>query len=61
LIVLTHIAGRQLARGLEIISISYSNIVKGRHCNIFIKDSIVVFIMWYYKGYSVSSNVKIIY
>ena len=58
---LTHITARQLARGLEIISIWHSNTVKGRHCNIFIKDSIVVFITQYYKGYSVSSNVKIIY
>jgi hypothetical protein len=59
--VLTHIAGGQLARGLEIISIQHSNTVKGGHRNIFIKDGIVVFVTRYYKGYSVSSNVKIIY
>lgn len=58
---LTHIAGGQLARGLEIISIQHSNTVKGGHRNIFIKDGIVVFVTRYYKGYSVSSNVKIIY
>jgi hypothetical protein len=39
-----YIIGRQLAQGIEIISIQHSNIVKGRHCNIFIKNSIVVFI-----------------
>ena len=58
---LTHITARQPARGLEIISIWHSNTVKGRHRNIFIKDSIVIFVTRYHKGYSVSSNVKIIY
>jgi hypothetical protein len=56
-----HITGRQLARGLEIISVRHSNTVKGRHRNIFIKDRIVVFATQYYKGYNVSSDVKIIY
>ena len=58
---LTHITARQPARGPEIISIWHSNTVKGRHCNIFIKDSIVVFVTQYHKGYSVSGDVKIIY
>jgi hypothetical protein len=56
-----HIIGRQLARGLEIISVRHSNTVKGRHHNIFIKDRMVVFATRYYKGYNVSSDVKIIY
>jgi hypothetical protein len=56
-----HITGRQLARGLEIISVRHSNTVKGRHRNIFIKDRIVVFATQYYKEYNVSGNVKIIY
>jgi hypothetical protein len=59
--VLIHITGGQLARGLEIISVRHSNTVKGGHRNIFIKDGIVVFITQYYKGYNVSSDVKIIY
>jgi hypothetical protein len=59
--VLIHITGGQLARGLEIISVRYSNTVKGGHRNIFIKDGIVVFVTQYYKGYNVSSDVKIIY
>jgi hypothetical protein len=59
--VLMHITGGQLARGLEIISIQHSNTVKGSYCNIFIKDRIVVFATRYYKGYNVSSDVKIIY
>jgi hypothetical protein len=56
-----HITGRQLVRGLEIISVWHSNTVKGRHCNIFIKNKIVVFATQYYKRYNVSGDVKIIY
>jgi hypothetical protein len=56
-----HITGRQLVRGLEIISVQHSNTVKGGHRNIFIKDGIVVFATQYYKGYNVSGDVKIIY
>jgi hypothetical protein len=61
LAVLMHIAGGQPARGPEILSVQHSNTIKGGHCNIFIKDSIVVFITQYYKRYNVSSDVKIIY
>jgi hypothetical protein len=56
-----HITGGQLVRGLEIISVWHSNTVKSGHCNIFIKDSIVVFATRYYKGYNIGSDVKIIY
>jgi hypothetical protein len=56
-----HISGGQLARGLEILSVWHSNTVQGGYCNVFIKDSILVFITQYYKGYNLSSNVKIIY
>jgi hypothetical protein len=56
-----HITGGQLARGLKILSVRHSNTIKGGHRNIFIKDSIVVFITRYYKRYNVSSDVKIIY
>jgi hypothetical protein len=56
-----HIARGQLARGPKILSVQYSNTIKEGHCNIFIKDSIVVFITRYYKGYNVSGNVKIIH
>jgi hypothetical protein len=61
LAVLLHISGRQLARGLEILSVRHSNTVQGSYRNVFIKDSILVFITQYYKGYNLSSNVKIIY
>jgi hypothetical protein len=61
LAVLMHIAGGQPARGPEILSVQHSNTVKGGHRNIFIKDGIVVFITQYYKGYNVSSDVKIIH
>jgi hypothetical protein len=43
------------------LSVRHSNTIKGGHCNIFIKDSIVVFVTRYYKGYNVSGDVKIIY
>jgi hypothetical protein len=41
--------------------VRHSNIVQGSYCNVFIKDAIVVFVTQYYKGYNVSSDVKIIY
>jgi hypothetical protein len=56
-----HITGRQPARGLEIISVQHSNMVKGGHRNIFIKDRMVVFATQYHKGYNVSGDVKIIH
>ena len=56
-----HITGRQLARATELLSVQHSNTIKGKHCNVFIKDSIVVLATRYYKGYVVSSNIKIIY
>jgi hypothetical protein len=59
--VLIYIAGRQPVRGPELLSIYYSNTVKGGHHNIFIEDRIVVFTTRYYKRYNVSSNIKIIY
>jgi aspartate/tyrosine/aromatic aminotransferase len=59
--VLMHIAGGQLARESEILSVWYSNTSKEGHCNIFIEDGIVVFVTRYYKRYNVSGDVKIIY
>jgi hypothetical protein len=59
--VLMHIAGGQPARGPKILSVRHSNTIKGGHRNIFIENSIVVFVTRYYKGYNVSSDVKIIY
>jgi hypothetical protein len=59
--VLMHISSGQPAQGLEILSVCYSNTVQGGYCNIFIKDSIIVFVTQYYKGYNVSRDVKIIY
>jgi hypothetical protein len=56
-----HIARGQLAKESKILSVRHSNIIKEEHRNIFIKDSMVVFITRYHKGYNVSSNVKIIY
>jgi hypothetical protein len=56
-----HISSRQPAQGLEILSVCYSNIVQSSYCNIFIKDSIIVFVTQYYKGYNISKDIKIIY
>jgi hypothetical protein len=43
------------------LSVRHSNTIKGGYRNIFIEDSIVVFVTRYYKGYNVSGDVKIIY
>jgi hypothetical protein len=56
-----HISSRQPTQGPKILSVQHSNTVQGSYCNVFIKDAIVVFVTQYYKGYNVSSNVKIIY
>ena len=61
LLALVHITARQPARATEILSVRHSNTIKGSYRNIFIKDSIVVFVTQYYKGYAVSGNVKIIH
>jgi hypothetical protein len=56
-----HISSGQPAQGLEILSVWHSNTVQGGYCNVFIKDRIVMFVTRYYKGYNVSSDVKVIY
>ncbi|KAF2175088.1 hypothetical protein K469DRAFT_611913, partial [Zopfia rhizophila CBS 207.26] len=48
-------------RGLKILNIYYNNTTKSRYRNIFIKDSIIVFIIRYYKKYIVSRDIKIIH
>jgi hypothetical protein len=44
ILVLMYITGGQPARRPEILSIRYSNTMKGEHRNIFIKDQLVMFI-----------------
>jgi hypothetical protein len=61
LAVLMHITGGQPARGPEILSVRHSNTIKGGHRNVFIEDSMVVFVTRYHKGYNVSGDVKIIH
>ena len=61
LIILIYIAGGQPVRGPEILSVRHSNTVKGGHRNVFIEDGIVVFVTRYHKGYTVSSDVKVIH
>ncbi|KAK4981040.1 hypothetical protein LTR28_008235 [Elasticomyces elasticus] len=45
-----HITGGQPARAPEILSVRYSNTVRGGHRNVFIEDGVVVFVTRYYKG-----------
>jgi hypothetical protein len=59
--VLIYITRGQLVRGPEILSVRHSNTIKGGYRNIFIEDSIVVFVTRYHKGYNISSDIKIIY
>jgi hypothetical protein len=61
LAVLIYIAGGQPAQGPKILSVRHSNTIKGEHCNIFIKNRIVVFVTCYYKGYNISGDIKIIH
>lgn len=61
LVVLMHMTAGQPARATEILSIRHSNTVKGGHRNIFIEDSMVVFVTRYHKGYVASGDVKIIH
>ena len=61
LLILMHISSAQPARGTEILSVRHCNTVQGGHCNLFIKDGIVVFVTKYHKGYQMSGDVKIIH
>ena len=45
----------------ELLSIQHVNTNNNWHCNIFIEDSLVVFVMAYHKGFYMSNNVKIIH
>lgn len=56
-----HICGGQPARGPEILTIRHSNTAEGGHRNIFLEDRLMVFVTRYYKGYTLSGDVKIIY
>jgi hypothetical protein len=56
-----HITGGQPTQGPKLLSVQHSNTIEGRHCNIFIKDSIVAYVTQYHKGYIISRDVKIIY
>ena len=51
LAVLMHISSGQPARGPELLSVRHSNTVQGGHRNIFIEDSMVVFVTRYHKGF----------
>ena len=56
-----HIAGGQPARGTELLSLQYCNIVHGLQRNIFIENGLVSFVTYYHKGYSIKGSTCIIH
>ena len=61
LLILMHICGGGLARGLEILGIRWKNTEQGGIRNIFIENGLVTFVTGYHKGYRSSNNIKIIH
>ena len=61
LLALMHLTGGQPARGTELLSVRHSNTVQGGHRNLFIENSMVVFVCRYHKGYEFKGDVKIIH
>jgi len=61
LLVLVHVTGGQPARAPELLSLRYTNSTKTGTRNIFLKNGLLFFITFYYKGYSISGSTKIIY
>lgn len=51
----------QPARAPELLSIQHENSYVGGIWNMFIEDGMVVLVAWYYKGYQMSGDVKIIH
>jgi hypothetical protein len=61
LLSLMYISGEQPVYGPEILSIRYANTANNEHRNVFIEDGIVMFVTWYYKGYAIRGDMKIIH
>jgi len=61
LLMLIHVIDEQLARASELLSVRHSNIIKGEHQNVFVKDELMMFVTRYHKGYAVSEDVKVIH
>ncbi|KAN0087412.1 hypothetical protein V8E54_001100, partial [Elaphomyces granulatus] len=61
LLVLTHVAGGQPARGPELLSVRHTNTPGGGHRNIFVEDGYVVLATRHHKGYKATMNVRIIH
>jgi hypothetical protein len=61
LLLLAHLTSGQPARGTELLSIRYKNIVHGQHRNLFVDHGMVSTVTSYHKGYSVTGSTKIIH
>jgi len=61
LLALMHITSSQPAQGPEILSVRHSNTVQGQFRNLFIEDSMVMFVTQYHKGEQYKADVKIIH
>jgi hypothetical protein len=61
LAILVHVTAGQPARALELLSIQHCNTANSQQQNIYIEDSMVTFVIAYYKGFHASNDVKIIH
>ena len=61
LLLLAHITSGQPPHGTEILRLLFCNIAYSQQRNIFIENSLVTFVTFCYKGYSINNNTKIIH
>jgi len=61
LLLLMYLTERQLARIIELLSVQHRNIAAGQQRNVYVENRIMVFVIRYYKGYSRSDKIKLIY
>jgi hypothetical protein len=61
LLLVCYLIDDQSARGTEILSIQYINIVYNGYRNIFVKNKLISTVTAYYKNYSLIELIKIIY
>jgi len=61
LLLFSHLGGGQPARAPKLLSIRFSNSIETGTRSIFVKNGLVFFVTYYYKGYSISGSTKIIH
>jgi hypothetical protein len=61
LLLLVHITSGQPAQGTEMLTLRHTNTLHSHHRSIFIKNGLVGTVTSYYKGYNVTSTLKIIH